>query len=65
MNSTSNHDLVLENSAAELERIVFVIGYLEGEPKLTAVSPNGNQFTVGNPMVEVTYGGDTISHSTT
>ena len=44
-----------EDPDAEVERIVFAIGYEEGEPELTAISPSGVEFGFSDPGVELMY----------
>lgn len=42
------------NSGSETERLVFAVGYKEGDPVITAVSPSGARWCTADPDVEVT-----------
>ncbi|MFW6363520.1 MAG: hypothetical protein ACOC0D_06700, partial [Spirochaeta sp.] len=43
------------HSGDDLQRLVFLILYTEGDPVLTAIDPSGNKFRDGDPQVAVQY----------
>ncbi|MBN2534871.1 MAG: IPT/TIG domain-containing protein [Spirochaetales bacterium] len=44
---------VQDDQNTEVERIVFMLGYIEGDPALTAIAPSGTRFSPGDPGVLV------------
>lgn len=58
--SLSLGDMIHTAEEGKLERLIFTIGYLEGDPEVVLISPSGKEYREGDPYVETAHYEDSM-----